>query len=590
MPSYVQAMTRSIVVFALVATLACGKEVQGGDAYDRAVAAVNQAQLRKAAELFAEAARTEADPVRRAKAERRAANLEWRVLRNFDAAKARLQRVAAGEHEAFEARLELGRIAFEQKDFAAARAHVREALAKATKKRERRRGAITLAKIAVETKSELPAAIASLRQVIAEEGARLQTSRLLVKAALLTGDGATAMEGIDGYYHVSQFAPPPNAIAAAYASLKRVLPSWRGSDAERPAMVAGLGGIRFFEEAALVSRGPATDVVKYAAALERIEEVTNEYYRQLANGEGDDDDLHDVIKRELRPLGSDSELAKRFGSYVNIGKTGGFIDLHFGHVVGDRTLAVEQYGRKASLRFVELDAMVSNGYGLWVSDNNGGDGGWATDKEIYQVRPAYADGAINDWQLMIDDELRAQNEKETAEETARDRERARRQAIGEFPGLTRRLHRQYLDGVMAGLRAKGLSGEALRDAFLARIEGDTFHYSILLHEGRHAVDRLSRQRFKTWELEYRAKLSEIGLADAPRRALESVLDNTIGGDSPHGRANEELAKGVVAWMEKNRARIERLDAALPMMPQMDKLTDEQIKEAVKSLDPMARTL
>lgn len=587
-PPYVQGMTRTMVVLALLATLACGK-AEGGDAYDRAVAAANQGELKKAAELFAEAATSEKDPARRAKAELRAANLEWLVLRNFDAAKVRLQRVAAGAHEAFEAKLELARIAFEQKDFAAARAQVREGLAKAAKKRERRRGAIALAKIGIEER-RVGGTIESLRAVITEEGPRIETSRLLLQAALLAGDGATAMEAVDSYYHVSSFAPPPNAIAAAHASLRRVLPSWRGTDPERPAIVEALGGIRFFEEAALVSRGAPTEVVKYAAAIERIEKLTNEYYRQLANGNGDDDDLRDGVKRELRPFGSDAALAKRFGTYFTIGKTGNYIDLHYGHIVGDRTLAVEQYGRKASMRFVELDTMVSNGYGTWMTDGRGGDGGWATDKEIYQVRPQYANGPAAEWQYYVDEETRAQDDKEMAEETARDRQRAAQQPIGEFPGLAKRLQRQYLDGVVAALRAKGLGGEALRDAFLARVEKDTFHYSILLHEGRHAIDKLTKENFKATELEYRAKLSEIALADAPRAALQSVLDNTIGGTSPHGRANERLAQGIVAWMEKNRASIQALDPSLPLMPQLDKLTDEQIREAVRSLDPMARAL
>jgi hypothetical protein len=101
---------------------------------------------------------------------------------------------------------------------------------------------------------------------------------------------------------------------------------------------------------------------------------------------GDDDDLREGVKRE--------RLGQRFGTYVNIGQTGNFVDLH-----------------------------------------------------IYQVRPAYADAAINDWQLYIDEEWRARQDKEMAEETERDRERAARRAIGEFPGLTKRLRRQYLAGV-----------------------------------------------------------------------------------------------------------------------------------------------
>ena len=570
-------MKRFTAVLMMVASLACKGE-DGGSAFDRAAEAAGRAKMKDAAKLYAEAARSEADPVRRAKAEMKAANIEWRLFRQFDSAKARLQRVAAGEHEAFDARLELGRVAFEQNDVAAARAHVRDAIAIAKTKRERTLGALALAKL------DPASSVASLRAIIAGQGPRLQTMRLLLKGALLTGDGAAAMEAIDGYYHVSAFRGPPNAIASAHATLKRILPSWRGTDAERAAITQALGGMRFFEEAALVSRDPSNEIVKYAAAIKRIETLTNDYYRALAADDADDDDLRDGVKRELKPFGD----IKRFGGYYTIGETGGFLDLHYGHIVGDRTLAAEQYGRKASLRFVELDSMVSNGYGTFLGDESGGDGGWATDKEIYQVRSMYANGPLADWQYFADEETRERKDKELAEETERDRERAKRRAIGEFPGMTRRLYRQYLTAVMAELQAKGLSGETLRDAFLARIEEDEFHSSILLHEGRHSIDKLSKERFKVWELEYRAKLSEIALAPAPRAALESVLDNTIGGDSPHGRANEKLAQGLVAWMEAHRAEIKGLDPSLPMLAQADRLSDEQIRAAVRALDPLAK--
>ncbi|HUP60591.1 MAG TPA: hypothetical protein VNA69_09260 [Thermoanaerobaculia bacterium] len=593
-------MTRSVLVLAFLATLSCRPAV--GDSFDRAASAAGNAKFREAAKLFAEAAASESDPVRRAKAEIRLANIEWRAMRKYDEARARLQRVASGEHEQFAARHELARLAIDRKDYAAARAEARNAMGAAKTKRERDRAAMAMAQVVIESRdtAELRGSIDSLRRVIARQGPISHAALLLLKAALLAGDGAAAMEAIDGYYHVSKFAGPPNAIAAAHAELTSLLPSWRGTDPERPAIVRGLAGVRFFEAAALVARdGAPADIVAYAAAIRRLEDATNEYYRQTVLGDGDSDDLRKASERELRTLWpaisnekldrekAAAELAKRFGSYINIGRTGGFIDLHFGHVVADRTLQVEQYGRKAAMHFVELDAMVSNGLGTWISDGAGGDGGWATSTDIYQVRSQYANGPLRNYQLLFDDEVRAEEEKETAEETARDRERAKTRPIGEFPGLCKRLHRQYLDGVAAELRDRGLEGEAFRDAFLARVERDIFQYSILLHEGRHAIDKLSKEKFKAWELEYRAKLSEIALAGAPRKALESILDNTIGGDSPHGKANELLAKGLVAWMEANRAAIRGLDPSLPMLPQADKLTDEQIKAAIRSLDPMA---
>lgn len=570
-------MPKLIVIVALLLSLACKRAEGNGSSFDRAAEAVYRAEFKKAAELYADAAKTDDDPVRRAKAAIRLANIEWRVFEQHDAARTRLQRVAAGEHEAFAARLELTRAALDRKDGRLARAEAREAMKSAKTRLERRRAAMALAHVVLETPhepQEIRAAIDSLHAVIAEAGPATDPARMLLKAALIAGEGAIAMEAIDGYYHVSQFSAPPNRIAAAHAALARVLPTWRGTDAERPAIVEGLGGMRFFAEAALVSRGAPTDVVAYARTIERVDDLIDDYYRDLANDRADHGDFEETIERELKPYGT------RFGTYMILGETGGFQDCHFAHVVGDRTLAVEQYGRKGTLRFVELDSVVSNGFGSFLSDGSSNDGGWATEKEIYQVRPAYADTPLRAWLLMTDAEHRAEYDKETAAETARDRQRAKTRPIGEFPGLSKRLNLQYLASAYAAAPA--------RDAFLARIEKETFQSSIVLHEGRHAIDKLSKQRFKTWELEYRAKLSEIALADAPRGALQNVVDNTIGGDSPHGKANEHLMKGVVAWMEQHRSEIAGLDASLPLMPQLDRLTDAQIWAAVGALDPLAR--
>lgn len=121
------------------------------------------------------------------------------------------------------------------------------------------------------------------------------------------------------------------------------------------------------------------------------------------------------------------------------------------------------------------------------------------------------------------------------------------------------------------------------------MESDEFTSSILRHEGRHAIDLASKKKYDTWELEYRAKLSEIALAPAPRQALASVVDNDIGGDGTHARANGRLATELAAWMGAHRAEIRGFDAALPPLPQIDRLTDDQIRMAVQGLDPLAST-
>lgn len=57
--------------------------------------------------------------------------------------------------------------------------------------------------------------------------------------------------------------------------------------------------------------------------------------------------------------------------------------------------------------------------------------------------------------------------------------------------------------------------------------------------------------------------------------------------SPHGRANKRAAEGIVSWMDVHRAAIKNLDPARPLLPQFDKLTDDQMREAIRSMDPWA---
>ena len=61
----------------------------------------------------------------------------------------------------------------------------------------------------------------------------------------------------------------------------------------------------------------------------------------------------------------------------------------------------------------------------------------------------------------------------------------------------------------------------------------------------------------------------------------------IGDDSPHGKANLKVVKNLVDWMDRNREAIRGLQANSPLLPQLDLLTDEQMKAAFREMDPLA---
>ena len=86
--------------------------------------------------------------------------------------------------------------------------------------------------------------------------------------------------------------------------------------------------------------------------------------------------------------------------------------------------------------------------------------------------------------------------------------------------------------------------------------------------------------------EYRAKLSEVAFAPSPRLALiGGILSPNIGDETSHGQANLRVVRDLVTWMGDHASEIDGLDRSQPLLPQLDLLTDEQIRDAFRSLDP-----
>ncbi len=222
---------------------------------------------------------------------------------------------------------------------------------------------------------------------------------------------------------------------------------------------------------------------------------------------------------------------------------------------------------------------------MW--DGNSSHGGWGSVGLIVQVRPSYAGGAGYNWEELNDPERRAKLDQRIAEESARDDERAAKDPYAYLPGLSQRIRREGLLEILDAETAKGLSGAALRAAFAADCDRSIIESSIFAHEGRHAIDAEFEKIKDGAELEYRAKLSELAFAPAPRLAFGGILSDNVGTPTPHGQANLKLTKGLVAWMDAHRGEIDGLDPGRPLLPQLDRLTDDQIRAAARSLDPMA---
>lgn len=585
----------------------------------------------RARELYRAAMDRDPDLKQRDRAAVRLGNIEWRLDRDAAAAERDLARVGDDSEQAAAAWIERARLAAEvREDFAASAAAAQHAIRVAKQPLDLGRAVYFHAAALIEPvrrarlegrcgddAANIGQAKLELAALVAKAGPIPAPARLLLDAALLSNDGAAALAAWRGYYGP---AAQSSLLAGPAAVLAEGLSSWRSSDvppAQRRAVGLALADSRFFTEAVLVLRDPCVEhgidagdarvkeIVAYEATTRAFARAANEYYRNTA--------LHRTKPADLEKIVSDSghvlwnalswagkpetysetalqdALSRLFGAYVSVGFTGKVFDVHLAHRVIDEQREVTQYGHSASLHFISVDGIISNGFWSWINDGRSGDGGWASATAVYQVRPLYAAGPYDSWLKFTDPEARAQNERAIEDESWRDEERLAHDADLIPTGVALRLRRQYIDGVLRDLEASHLEGVAKRDAFVARVTHDAFESSIWAHEGRHAIDKKDHlvKPGDGAEMEFRAKLSEIALAPAPRHAIESITYNGPP-NTPHGAANRRIGRLLNDWMRAHAAAIEGLDPNKAMLLQVDKLTDDQLRQAFRSMDPLAR--
>jgi hypothetical protein len=592
----------------------------------RGEAALQRQEIAAATEAFRAAAR-DTNVRRRAAAERMLGMIDWRFRQQFVSARMHYGAALATGADTAATLAELARLAVAQGRYNEGFETARRALVSAESDIVRRAAALELGRAVVEPalarkldaesappeasgtpdSSAVRAAVHALRERVRTTPGRVEDARLLLLAALLAGDGPTALEAIRSYYLVDLDGTLNSPIPRALSELDTLLREWPGdaaTPAQRSRLAVALGRARLFEAAALVAPA-SSELVAYAAYSRRVGRLTEDYYRRTLFGLTRTDELtrsyyragHDLWPRlEWRgtvpryyPAGLEAELARRFGTLVQLGITGGFFDLHFGHIIGTKTLRTTQYGHRASLNFVLLDGMVSNGLQTWTWEEGGGHGGWQRNDTIVQVRPVFVEHTIALW-LTADPTRRESERRYTAADSAADWAVAARDSLAFLPGVAARLRRDGREALIDSLRSAGLSGSSLGAAFVTIVSRLSREGSIIAHEGRHAIDDKLSPKISADEREFRAKLSEIAFAAHPKLLMSSIVHPNIGDQTPHGRANLRIVAGLVRWMRAHAAQIRGLDSSRPMLPQLPLLDEDQLRAAFRAMDPLARNL
>lgn len=561
---------------------------------------------------------------RRAAAERMLAIVSWRFQRDFGAARQHLARALAAGSDSAATLTEAARLATAEGHAREGRDLAERARAAATSDDARQLAIRELAAATIEpelaalldhasvSRNERPDSAALvrtielLRSIVASPPVRTGDAYQLLLAALLAGDGPAALEGWRAYFALSLNGGTYEGASGTDRALAQILPHWAGPASLRQAGRARIADLlarsRLYEAAALLS--PArSDLRAYAAYCRKLASDVEEYYRRTLMGERRNDELLRAYYRNSRDLWSQfswpgaappfypaavaPELSRRFKAIVHFGVTGGFFDLHFAHVLAETTIVVTQYGHAARVRSLMLDGVVSNGLQSWAWDQAGAHGGWQLGDTVLQIRPVFVNHTIGLW-IGTDSASRTREAARIAVDSASDWTLAAADSAGYLPGVEARFRRDSRNALIDSLRGAGVPENALANAFVSTAARLTRASAIFAHEGRHALDdRLTPGRSPE-EREYRAKLSEIAFATHPKLQIASIIRPNIGDATPHGRANRRVMLGLLAWMRGHMAEIYRLDASRALLPQLPLLSEDQLRAAFRSMDPLAR--
>ncbi len=586
------------------------------------------------------------DPDVLVRAERFKALLAWRYRQDEKTARLHLDRALASEHEISATLAENARMETALGNYASAVDSARRAAELAVKRDHRLRAAEELASAAAANararleNGTVPSSLGSpggslddqavqwlreansaVQALLPEHLGRLKLSRLGFVSALLLGDGPAARRAWRSYYFLIVENQDAKLLSGPREVLDRILPAWTQeplSGSEAKALLVALARSAFYQEAALVLRSSALtadqdvredpevlEIAAYGRFLDELKTITDEFYRRTSLGKGDRAAWREAVDRRAAELWKrlrwpgpppdytrqrlNEEADRRFAATISWGRTAGYWDVHWGHRVVDESIRVSQYGRAADLRFTSLDSMASNGFQSWAWDTKGSHGGWSRSADsIVQVRTSFAEGPREAWRLLTDPEKIEELDKRIARDSAADWEKAARDPYAYLPSLTALAAQEGRIRLRDALAAQGIGPAELEKSFLREYRQAVLASNIMNHEGRHAIDQSLGLSLQAWEGEFRAKLSEVALAPRPFLALDGILSATIGDSTPHGRANLQVMKGLVAWMRSHAEAIDGLDKSRPLLPQLPQLSDEQLRAAFRSMDPFAQ--
>ena len=451
----------------------------------------------------------------------------------------------------------------------------------------------------------LAEAVAEGRNFTAD--ADVEAARVRLEAAMLTNDAPSALAAWKDYFWLSDTDAPQalehlGATAIFNNGLRRdatledrlklaelLMKTGFAEPSRRFAYANGL-------QKAAAGRPLWTRLNAYWIERKKLETKLLKLHRGMARGKGENGGVISAAKAFMGAIAKASGEAgdaqalmlKYYGLVGSAGDTNGYPSVHAGHVIEDHADQVTQYGHTAKIHFQAIDNLISNGFTTWLWDGSAAVGGWSSDDVIVHIRSASVQAPLRAFQETLDGDARQRLIDRANRLAPQDVAKLKVRPVATLDALNDRLELQLVDRIATVAHTKSTDQSGLRKAFLAEFWRASLDQSITKHEGRHAIDHSLglNDNVDPAVLEYQAKLSELALADYPRMALRN-MNRSLEGDAPHDRAGARIFDEYRKWMAAHPDQITGYDAAVPVLAQLDKLSDDQIREIARSLDPLA---
>jgi hypothetical protein len=603
-----------------------------------AVTAYNQFRLKESRVIFEKIGQSKnANVCDRVEALYNLGLQDWKIFRNYSGSEQRIQSCLLLNCQKARSYILLGQIDLEVLHFSRALSFADKAILISNNETDKLNSFLLKAQIIYNQnlllikKNMMPdtenllLASKELKYILARQPGRPAPAELLLGISLLLKNGPDAFSAWKSYFFISSDSNTNRALQNSYAILHSILSGWYKKDlsnAERDLLVKAFAGSQFYDHAELLASsrlfGESTLVItpeirrilKFEIYIKDVEKIDNTFYPKIAAGLKNYDSAYakamEVAARKLWPIldkrnttvnyNEDdffTQIETKFGAEGYMGTTVGYFSLLLGLIVHDELKEINQYGLKATFRYIAISRLISKDFTSWYGATNVG--GWGTDSCIYQVRDAYLQEPFARLSWVTDSAAYKQITNQIAESKKRDAVICRMDKFAEPTFLSLSLKLNASEQLFDSLHQAGLSSDALYLAFISETMRLNVESTVFAHEGRHAIDQLYfKAQFDSMtqdERELRAKYSEIIFSSKPKLALTgSILGGDLDSNTIHGKANLRLRKTIERWMELHKSEVVGLDSSQPMLMQLDLLTDQQLRELCISADPLSSRL